>query len=348
MILFTWDGFPQYAARCIGAFVKQSTEDCVVIATRPSVPIEGMERLCGCKVFWVNNNERIDIIQLLGNMPDIMISSGWSVPTFNYIRKQIRTNNGHILCCGDENYILNFVNIIKAIRFNLFYRFKYDGYFVPGNSGVKYMQFFGVSRKKIFKGLYSADPSLFKLTKPIIERPKRIIFVGQIIKRKNIIPFTKAFLSIDENKRKGWELEICGSGVLEKELNALGKENPPLIVHSFVQPEQLAGLYQNAQVFALPSLEEHWGLVVHEAALSGCVLLVSKQVGANDDFVSKENGRVFDAYSFDSMKRAIEEVLDMDENAMRMAEQKSLELSKNASLEKFVEGINNFIAYVKQ
>ena len=343
MILFTWEGFPQYAARCVGAFVRQSSEQCVVIATRPTVPVEGMEGLCGCNVHWIENNNRVDIYSLLNEKPSIMIANGWGVPAFNFIRDQIRSWGGHILCCGDDNYVFNFINIIKAIRFNLIFRSKYDGYFVPGESGVKYMRFFGVSRKKIFKGFYSADSTLFKDTKPILERPKRIIFVGQMIKRKNILPFTKAFLSIDEDKRNGWELEICGSGVLEKELKTLEKENPSLIVHSFVQPEQLAGLYQNARVFALPSLEEHWGLVVHEASLSGCVLLVSKQVGANDDFVAVENGRIFDAFSMDSMKNAIEEVLSMDDSAFKLAEKKSLEMSKNASLDRFVNGINSFI-----
>lgn len=347
MILFTWGGFPQYAARCVGAFVNQSLEECVVIATRPSVPIKGMEGLCGCKVYWVNNNDNIKLSSLLGTIPTIMIAWGWSVPAFNLLRNQVKENGGHVLCCSDENYIFNIINLVKVIRFNIFFRSKYDAYFVPGNSGVKYMRFMGVSRNKILKGFYSADPSLFRDTKPILERPKRILFVGQMIKRKNILPFIKAFLSINENKRIGWELEICGSGVLERELIALGKENPSITVHPFVQPEQLASLYQDARVFVLPSLEEHWGVVVHEAALSGCFLLVSKEVGANEDFVVRENGRVFDAYSFNSMKRAIEEVLEMDDRALTLAEKKSLEMSKNASLGKFVEGINSFIEYVK-
>ena len=40
MICFAWDGFPQYAARCVGAFVKTTSEQVVVVGTRPDVPVE--------------------------------------------------------------------------------------------------------------------------------------------------------------------------------------------------------------------------------------------------------------------------------------------------------------------
>lgn len=346
MILFAWIGFPQYGARCVDAFVKQSKEKCAVIATRPSVPVEGMERVCSCPVFWVGETQKVDVVGLIGEMPRVLIVSGWSVPSVNHLRDTVRKAGGRILCGDDENFDLNFREVIKAIRFNIRFRRLYDGFFVPGKSGVRLMRFFGVPEKRIYEGFYSADPGLFYSSKSILDRPKRILFVGQIIKRKNILPFAEAFLSIAEDIRKDWELEICGSGELEPELALLGRENPSLIVHSFVQPEQLAELYREARFFALPSLEEHWGLVVHEGALSGCVLLVSKQIGANDDFVTEENSCLFDARDFNSMKYAIEKALKMTDNQLLAASAKSLEMSKNASLEKFVDGINRFLAFV--
>ena len=39
MICFAWPGFPQYASRCIAAFVRKSQERVVVVATVPDVPV---------------------------------------------------------------------------------------------------------------------------------------------------------------------------------------------------------------------------------------------------------------------------------------------------------------------
>lgn len=339
MICFAWSGFPQYGARCVGAFVKSTNEECVVIATRPKVPIEGMERLCGCRVFWIEANEEPDLKLMLGEMPRVLFVDGWGFHAFNVCRDQVRANGGKVFCMVDNNFIFSFKEVVKAVRFRFKFRGFYDGYFVPGESGVKLLGFYGVKRDMIRKGFYSADPSLFTSTKPILERPKRIIYVGQLCDRKNIVPFAEEFIRIPKEKRQGWELEICGCGPLKNELPV----DQSIVVHDFVQPEALAGLYQNARVFALPSKEEHWGLVVHEAALSGCALLVSRQVGANDDFVAKGNGCVFDAFNRNSMSSAIKEVISWDDSRLKEAEKVSIEQSKNASLDKFVEGVNSLM-----
>ena len=60
----------------------------------------------------------------------------------------------------------------------------------------------------------------------------------------------------------------------------------------------------------MPSLEEHWGLVVHEAALSGCALLLSNRVGAKEDFLEEGvNGLSFDPYSVEDMAEKFAEAM---------------------------------------
>ena len=56
----------------------------------------------------------------------------------------------------------------------------------------------------------------------------------------------------------------------------------------------------------LPSLEEHWGLVVHEAALSGCQLVLSHAVGAGSDLLEHGlNGFGFKAVTADEIAEAL-------------------------------------------
>ena len=363
MICFIWDGFPQYAARCVGAFVKASTEKVVVVATRPKVPIEGMEKVCGCPVHWVGFDEKRTLREILGEVPRAAIVSGWFSSLFNRWRDEVRTQGGKAVAMCDNNWMgLSLREFVKAVRFKLLFRNKYDGFFVPGASGVKLLRFYGVAREKIATGMYSADASIFRDGKPLPEREKKIIYVGQFIERKNVRRLVEAFYrsrkevdigGSNSGCADGWTLELYGSGPLKDELvnlasnlnSQLSTFNSRISVNDFVQPEQLFGLYQSARLFCLPSLWEHWGLVVHEATLSGCPLLLSKHIGAADDLlIEGKNGWTFDQYSVDDMALVLKRAMELDDADLSAMQTESLLMAKNASLEKFVSGVKKMIA----
>ena len=162
MICFAWSGFPQYAARCVGAFVDQTGIDCAVVATRPRVPVKGMEALCRCPIHWVSANDTIDVISALGVMPEHLIVSGWGIQAFNKLCTQVRSGGGRVYAMVDNNYGVSFREILKMLRFRLLLKRKYDGFLVPGNSSVQLLRFYGVCCERIFKGMYSADASIFR------------------------------------------------------------------------------------------------------------------------------------------------------------------------------------------
>ena len=334
MICFAWSGFPQYAARCIGAFVERTKKECFVVATRPSVPVKGMEELCHCPVRWIERDDVPEVVRLLGKMPECVVVSGWGVRAFNCLCGQVQLAGRPIYAMVDNNYMASFREVLKMVRFRLFIRRKYAGFLVPGNSGVRLLRFYGVPKGKIFKGMYAADSSLFHDGLPLPQREKKLLFVGQLCERKNILQLVRVFLSVPISCRVGWTLEICGCGPLKE----LIPSNPAVAVHDFVQPEDLAPLYRSARIFCLPSKEEHWGLVVHEAALSGCVLLLSRQVGAAWDFLGEKNGRMFDAYDEAGMKQSLLDCLAFSDRELQLAELESLRLANSASVEGFVEG----------
>lgn len=350
MIAIGWEGFPQYGARCIAELVRNCSEKIIVLATRPSVPIQGMEQLAGCPVVWLSSNDKRSVVELCGEMPRFMSVPGWSSPLFERLRKEVKVSGGVVACGSDNNYMLTFKNVLNAIRFRLFIRHKFDYAFVPGKSGRKLMRFLGMPDKCVVEGCYSADATLFCDGKPLPEREKKIIYVGQFIERKNVRRLVQAFARANV---PGWSLDLYGSGILKDELIDLASTfnlqlstlNSRVGVHDFVQPEQLAGLYQSARLFCLPSLWEHWGLVVHEAALSGCPLLLSKHIGAADDLlVEGKNGWTFDQYCVDDMARVLKRAMESDDAALSAMQTESLQMAKNASLEKFVSGVKKMIA----
>ncbi len=339
MICFAWRGFPQYAARCIRAFVPSTIEECRVVATPPKVPIQGMDKLTECPVHWIKYGDKPSFIDLCGKVPDTLFIDGWATEEFNCLRDQVLNSGGRVFAMLDNNFIFSWKECLKAVRFQIKFRKLFNGYLVPGKSGQKLLTFYGAPKSRVFTGMYSADAGLFTSISEITNRPKTIVFVGELSKRKNIVPFTKAFLSIASEKRRDWRLEICGCGALKDQI----PQDSAIVVHDFVQPEQLAAIYQKARIFALPSLEEHWGLVVHEGVLSGCVLLLSKQIGAAEDFIGAKNGVTFDAFNKKEMRQAIEKCITMTDEQFKLAQKESLELAHRISLQSFVNGCTSLI-----
>ena len=341
MICFAWDGFPQYAARCIGTFVASTKERVVVVATRPTVPIEGMERMCGCEVFWVRSDDVRTLKDLLGEIPRAIVVSGWGVSAFNAYRDEVRNASGKAIAMIDHNFSFSLKELVKAVRFRFLLRNKFDGFFVPGKSGQRLLRFYGVNENRIATGMYSADSSLFTRGKPLCERGKRIIYVGQFIERKNLRRMVKAFQMATSGNVDGWSLHLYGSGPLKDELMRMSGDS--VHVHPFVQPEQLAGLYHEARAFCLPSLEEHWGVVVHEAALSGCVLLLSNSVGAAEDLLGGANGFSFNPSSETEMAEAFRRTMALTDTALVTAYDSSLQVAQAINKDRFVTGICSLI-----
>jgi len=84
-------------------------------------------------------------------------------------------------------------------------------------------------------------------------------------------------------------------------------------VESFVQPPELADLMRKARCLVLPSLEEHWGLVLHEATLSGCALAVTTAIGASDDLARAENAVLFPPRDETAMEGALRNIAAWDD-----------------------------------
>lgn len=346
MICIAWHGFPQYAARCVGAFVASTDERIVVVATKPTVPIVGMEECCHCETKWVDERLCTDkLTDLLGACPRVLVMTGWGTPLFNRFRDEVRAQGAWIIGMVDNNFIFSFREMVKAIRFRLLIRRHYDAFLVPGRSGRKLLRFYGVPDRLIAEGMYSADASIFHDGKPLAERPKKVVYVGQFIERKNVRRMCEAFLKAKaqgEGEQR-WELHLYGSGPLRGELEVMAKRNPCIQVHDFCQPEELAAKYREARAFCLPSLEEHWGLVVHEAALSGCVLLLSKEVGAGEDFANGQNALCFVATDVSAMTAAFAAVMRLEAGQLAVAQKSSLELAKVITVCKFGLGIERLM-----
>ncbi len=129
-----------------------------------------------------------------------------------------------------------------------------------------------------------------------IERKKKnkitFLFVGQLIKRKNVKTLLKAFARLKEKYPQAkLELAICGIGSLENLVKKYSKYRVKYF--GFVQPTDLPKLYEYGDILILPSLDDGWGVVVNEAMASAMPVIGSKYVGAVKEYIlSYKNGFV--------------------------------------------------------
>jgi glycosyltransferase involved in cell wall biosynthesis len=127
---------------------------------------------------------------------------------------------------------------------------------------------------------------------------------------------------------------------------ACGRANVNLaLVLGGQSEEALAQCYVDADVFALLSRQETWGVVVNEAAASGLPLVLSDRVGAAYDLLCDgENGFLVPADDVAAAARAIRTLAEDPELRRRMGE-RSRELVRGWGYEPSVE---NFVAAVRE
>ncbi|MDW8078909.1 MAG: glycosyltransferase family 4 protein, partial [Thermoguttaceae bacterium] len=138
-----------------------------------------------------------------------------------------------------------------------------------------------------------------------------VLFVGRFIARKNVDKLILAFQRL--NSQIPVQLVLVGSGPAERDLRRMlngERGNLPVYFPGFVQPRELPHWYAAADVFALPSWSETWGVVVLEALSCGCPVVLSDMVGCGPDVVNcPEVGKIVPANDVDALAAALKEFL---------------------------------------
>lgn len=93
----------------------------------------------------------------------------------------------------------------------------------------------------------------------------------------------------------------------------------------------------------MPSVKENWGLVVHEAALCGCALLLSRVVGSAFDFASDKNARLFNPKNQLELEQALLEITSWPLEAWGVAQEESCRLAAGFSPTRFAEAVDKMV-----
>jgi glycosyltransferase involved in cell wall biosynthesis len=155
----------------------------------------------------------------------------------------------------------------------------YDCVFVPGDRSEWFVRRLGFRADQVIRGSNSADVEVFDRGPrggDELAATRRFLFSGRLMKYKGVDVLRDAYLRYRESVADPWDLDVVGVGELDHRLRDL----PGVTMHGFVSPERLSGLMHSSACLVLPSYIDFFGVVVHEAATAGQVLLCSDSVGA--------------------------------------------------------------------
>jgi glycosyltransferase involved in cell wall biosynthesis len=171
-----------------------------------------------------------------------------------------------------------------------------DGFLVASSQGVERLAALGVERGRVEVALQSAD------LEPLIglervqrsDGPVRVVVVGRLVPDKNLPLLLDAFAEAGVSGEA--RLVLHGEGPLAPELRERAAQlGVPAQMTGPVAPAALRAVYADADVLALVSTYEPFGVTMREGAAAGLPLLCSIRAGAAGDVaVDGENALIVD------------------------------------------------------
>lgn len=230
-----------------------------------------------------------------------------------------------------------------------------------GQGNEKFYLSYGLEAKNIFQAPYAVD-NLFFQNQTISETDKPrlretlglkpnapvILFLSKLIARKRPMDLLLAYEKFcSTNPHISVQLLFLGDGPEQIKLAAYAKEKNLPEVHfaGFRPPSDLPQFFAIADIFALPSSFETWGLVVNEAMNFSLPIITTAAVGAAADLVRLENGFINSVGDTSAIAKNLEFLLQNPELRKKMG-QASLKIINTWSLTETSRGIRAALNWV--
>jgi len=190
-----------------------------------------------------------------------------------------------------------------------------------------------ISAQKIKVIPNGIDVGLFCKKDEIKPDPGRVLFVGRLIRQKNIFALIEALQGIGQA-----HLVIIGKGYLKEDLRK--KAEALKVRASFIESiknEELPQEYNRAEIFVLPSFFEGNPKVLLEAMACGLPIVASNVSGINDVLEHGVNG-VLSETTAEDLGQALKRLFKDKALCRTLGENARRSIEDNFSLEKTVAG----------
>jgi glycosyltransferase involved in cell wall biosynthesis len=246
---------------------------------------------------------------LLRLRPDVVVAAGWSLPTaYAAVYTRLR-RAGLVIHSDGTSFSERQLDLLQRISRKVLVAARP---MCVANSRLAAERFaeLGVPAERLFMAPHSTK--LTDLWRVAEQRSAgkagrlRVLCVGRLIPRKGVDLLVRAVHRAAE-REPGISLTLVGSGPEEDALRALAASlDVGVEFRGFVDQPGLAAEYADADVFAFPTRDDPFGLVVLEAAAAGMPVLASPFGGATPELVvDGTNGYVLDPTDIDAWADAL-------------------------------------------
>lgn len=261
---------------------------------------------------------RNDIVEMILRIkPRIIYLSGWMDKDYIAAIRIARRKGAEFqtICGIDDQWFGNLRQKIGSLYFRLFYRPIYDFMWIAGKPQYHYARMMGYPHDRIIPNLLSADTGLFR---PAERQERRFVFFGRFERIKGLDTLIAAHETLSEQDRRAWPLVLIGDGELRGVIE--GKQSPYVRFIPYLQPDELARELARGGVGMLTSTFEAWSVGLHELALMGYPLIVSRQCGAASEFlIHGYNGFLFQGGDTAALTEAMRAMIALsDESRVEM------------------------------
>lgn len=271
--------------------------------------------------------ERVDVIHSHGmgamGMAALWCSMRTKKPVVGTIHTNIQEATHYVAPAGRE--------IMKRIawRYLRFYFNRCDLTMAPSKFMEKICREKGI-RNVVFvpNGI---DLKKYRPSKKRKNGENRILYVGRLVKEKNLDVVIKSSLLVAE-KIKRAKFLIAGKGPAEEYYKNLVRREGVSHLFEFlglVPFEKIIEIYNSADVFIFPSVFETQGIAAIEAMACGLPVAGARYLAIPDIVEEKKNGYLFDPYDVDGCASAIVKCFE-EKNKLRRG---ALETAKRFSIE---------------
>jgi glycogen(starch) synthase len=169
--------------------------------------------------------------------------------------------------------------------------------------------------------LFKTDADSARIRKQFIEPDSRMVFfVGRLVYEKGVQTVIEAMPKVLEEV-PDLRFLVAGTGPHARALQVMIDEfgmSEKIKLLGFVDADKLVKFYKCADITVVPSIYEPFGMVVLEAMVAGCPVIVADTGGLKEIVVHEETGLCFKPNDSESLAQAMIRVLTDDELAQRL------------------------------